>query len=141
MGRLCPNSNKCARQETCKCFLKLWDEGQQVGKLVRLRIQQDYRDRQCVEVLLILEILVDRDKGVELVCGSGEELAVPNAALPHFDHRSYAAWPGRERLSRCGTDSSSSRRICEEARLGYLENRYRSLTGDRGEVLQKVFKR
>jgi hypothetical protein len=40
-----------------------------------------------------LEILVDRDKRVELVCGSGEELAVPDAAPPHFDHRAYGmAW-------------------------------------------------
>ena len=93
MGRLCPNSNECAGQKICKCFLKLWDEGQQVGKLVRLRVQHDYRNRQCAQVLLILEILVDRDKRVELVCGSGEELAVPDAAPPHFDHRVYGmAW-------------------------------------------------
>ena len=51
------------------------------------------------------------------------------------------ACAGRDRRSRRGTDSSSRRRICEKACLGRLENRYCSLTGDRGEILQEIFKR
>ena len=95
MGRLCPNSNKCARHKSCKCFLKLWDQRQQVGKLVRLRIQHHHCNRQIVEVLLILKIIVDRDEGVELVCGSGKEFAIPDAAPAHFDDTAHGmAWQG-----------------------------------------------
>ena len=90
IGGYAPIRTNVRGRRLASVFLKLWDEGQQVGKLIRLGIQHDYRDGQCVEVLLILEILVDRDKGVELVCGWCEELAVPDAAPPHFDHRAYS---------------------------------------------------
>jgi hypothetical protein len=80
---LCPNSDQRAWRKICKDLVHPWDEGKQVGKLVRSRIKNDYCDRQCLEVLLVLKILVDCDEGIELVRGSGEELAVLDTAPPN----------------------------------------------------------
>ena len=41
--------------------------------------------RQRIEILLVLKILVDRDESIELVCGLGKEFAILEAAPPHLD--------------------------------------------------------
>jgi hypothetical protein len=100
--------------------------------------QQHYGYRERCDVLLIWKILVDRDERIELCCSQREQRSVLNTAPAPISTAVLTVCAGKALRRRRGTDSSSSRRICEQTDLGSFEHRDYGFPRDGREILQEL---
>ncbi len=76
---LSPDEDVAAWLGILQRLLEEGNQRKQVMQFIGQRVENEDRQWQCCLVLLIRQILVDRDEGLELCCRKSEEFAVLDA--------------------------------------------------------------